>query len=60
MASGTCVSEAVLLPTSIDDQRRRVARDAELVAVYMTQLIPSGGLDDHGRLRALIYQAIAD
>ncbi len=28
--------------------------------VYMTQLVPSGGLDDHGRLRALIYQAIAD
>jgi len=32
----------------------------ELVVVYLTQLIPAGGLDDHGRLRALIYQAITD
>ena len=32
----------------------------ELVVVYMTQVIPAGGLDDHGRLRALIYQAIDD
>ena len=32
----------------------------ELVVVYLTQLIPSGGLDDQGRLRALVYQAIAD
>ena len=32
----------------------------ELVVVYLTQLIPAGDIDDHGRLRALIYQAIAD
>jgi CubicO group peptidase (beta-lactamase class C family) len=32
----------------------------ELVVVYMTQLIPAGGIDDHGKLRALIYQAIVD
>ena len=32
----------------------------ELVVVYLTQLIPAGGLDDQGRLRALIYQAIED
>lgn len=32
----------------------------ELVVVYLTQLIPAGGLDDHGRLRSLIYQAIVD
>ena len=32
----------------------------DLVVVYMTQLIPAGGLDDHGRLRALVYQAIVD
>ena len=32
----------------------------DLVVVYLTQLIPAGGLDDHGRLRALIYQAIED
>ena len=32
----------------------------ELVVVYLTQLIPAGGLDDQGRLRALIYQAIVD
>lgn len=31
-----------------------------LVVVYMTQLRPTGNLDDHGRLRALIYQAITD
>ena len=32
----------------------------ELVVVYLTQLIPAGGLDDQGRLRALIYQAMED
>jgi len=32
----------------------------ELVVVYLTQLIPAGGLDDQGKLRALIYQAIED
>lgn len=32
----------------------------DLVVVYMTQLIPAGGLDDHSRLRALVYQAIDD
>jgi len=31
-----------------------------LVVVYFTQLIPAGGLDDHGKIRALVYQAIAD
>jgi CubicO group peptidase (beta-lactamase class C family) len=30
----------------------------QLVVVYMTQLLPSGDLDDHGKLRTLIYQAI--
>jgi CubicO group peptidase (beta-lactamase class C family) len=29
-----------------------------LVVVYLTQLIPAGGLDDYGKLRALIYQAL--
>ena len=32
----------------------------ELVVVYMTQLIPANGLDDHSKLRALIYQAMVD
>ncbi|MDP7691514.1 MAG: serine hydrolase domain-containing protein, partial [Vicinamibacterales bacterium] len=32
----------------------------ELVVVYLTQLIPAGGLDDQGKIRALIYQAIED
>lgn len=32
----------------------------ELVVVYMTQVVPASGLDDHGRLRALIYQAIVE
>jgi CubicO group peptidase (beta-lactamase class C family) len=29
-----------------------------LTVSYMTQLLPAGDLDDHGKLRALIYQAI--
>ncbi len=32
----------------------------ELVVVYFTQLIPAGGVDDHGKLRALVYQAITN
>ncbi|MBW8244392.1 beta-lactamase family protein [Muricauda oceani] len=32
----------------------------ELVVVYFTQLIPANDIDDHGKLRALIYQAIVD
>ena len=32
----------------------------ELVVVYLTQLIPAGNLDDHEKLRALVYQAIID
>lgn len=31
-----------------------------LVVVYMTQVIPAGNLDDHGKLRALVYQAIVE
>jgi CubicO group peptidase (beta-lactamase class C family) len=30
----------------------------DLVVVYLTQVIPAPGLDDHARLRALIYSAI--
>ncbi len=32
----------------------------DLVVVYLTQLIPAGGLDDHAKLRALVYQALMD
>jgi CubicO group peptidase (beta-lactamase class C family) len=32
----------------------------DLVVVYFTQLIPAGALDDFGKLRALVYQAIMD
>ncbi len=32
----------------------------ELVVVYFTQLIPARMVDDHGKLRALIYQAIVE
>lgn len=32
--------------------------EEELVVVYFTQLVPTGRLDDQGKLRALIYQAI--
>ena len=34
--------------------------DEELVVVYLTQLIPARNVDDHGKLRALVYQAIFD
>ncbi|MET0437113.1 MAG: serine hydrolase, partial [Devosia sp.] len=29
-----------------------------LTVVYMTQLLPAGDTDDHGKLRALLYQAV--
>jgi CubicO group peptidase (beta-lactamase class C family) len=32
----------------------------QLVVVYLTQLNPSGEIDDFGKLRALIYQSIVD
>jgi CubicO group peptidase (beta-lactamase class C family) len=32
----------------------------QLVVVYFTQLLPSTGMDDHAKLRALVYQAIVD
>jgi CubicO group peptidase (beta-lactamase class C family) len=32
----------------------------QLVVVYLTQLIPARELDDHQRVRALVYQAIVD
>jgi CubicO group peptidase (beta-lactamase class C family) len=32
----------------------------ELVVVYFTQVIPASGLDDHARLRALVYGAVTD
>ncbi len=31
-----------------------------LVVVYMTQLIPATGIDDYGKLRAMIYASIVD
>lgn len=32
----------------------------ELVVVYLTQVIPASGLDDHQRLRAAVYAAIVE
>lgn len=32
----------------------------ELVVVYFKQLIPTNGLDDHAKLRSLVYQAILE
>ena len=32
----------------------------DMIVVYFKQLIPGGGLDDQGKLRTLIYQAITD
>lgn len=34
--------------------------EEELVVVYLTQVIPAGDLDDHGKLRALVYQALVE
>ncbi|MDD9949911.1 MAG: serine hydrolase [candidate division Zixibacteria bacterium] len=34
--------------------------EEELVVSYMTQVIPAQGLDDHQRIRALVYQALVD
>ena len=34
--------------------------EEELVVTYMSQVRPATGLDDHARLRALVYQAIVD
>lgn len=34
--------------------------EEELVVVYFTQLIPASNIDDHAKLRSLIYQAIVD
>ena len=30
----------------------------DLVYVYFTQVLPATGLDDHAKLRALVYQSI--
>ena len=30
------------------------------MVVYLTQLIPARDIDDHGKLRTLIHQAIID
>lgn len=30
----------------------------DLIVTYFTQVIPANGLDDHGKLRALVYQAL--
>jgi CubicO group peptidase (beta-lactamase class C family) len=32
--------------------------EERLVVVYFTQVIPAGAIDDHAKLRALVYQAI--
>ena len=32
----------------------------KLVVVHLTQVLPAGDLDDAGKVRALIYQAITD
>ena len=34
--------------------------EEELVAVYLTQLIPATDIDDQNKFRALLYQAILD
>lgn len=34
--------------------------EEELIVVYLSQLIPAGDVDDHAKLRTLVYQAITD
>ena len=34
--------------------------EEELVVVYFTQLIPANGLDDHEKVRTLVYQAMTE
>lgn len=37
-----------------------VSPSDQLIVVYMTQLIPAGSIDDHDRLRELVYGALFD
>lgn len=37
-----------------------VDTEEDLIVLYFSQLIPANGLDDHGKLRALVYQALVD
>jgi CubicO group peptidase (beta-lactamase class C family) len=30
----------------------------DIIAIYLTQLLPAGQLDDHGKFRALLYQSL--
>ena len=32
----------------------------DMVVVHLTQLIPAGDVDDHAKVRTLVYQAIVD
>jgi len=34
--------------------------EEELIVIYFTQLIPAIGVDDHDKLRALVYQSIIE
>lgn len=34
--------------------------EEELVVVYLTQLIPAGDIDDHAKIRALVYSSILE
>lgn len=34
--------------------------EEELLVVYFTQLIPANKINDHGKLRAQVYQALVD
>jgi CubicO group peptidase (beta-lactamase class C family) len=34
--------------------------EEELIVIYLTQLVPAGAIDDHRKLRALVYQALIE
>ena len=35
-------------------------QEEELVVIYFTQVIPATGLDDHAKLRTMIYSSILE
>jgi CubicO group peptidase (beta-lactamase class C family) len=47
-------------PAGRRDSTYWIDPEEDLVVVHLTQLTPSTGVDDFGKVRALIYQAIVD
>jgi CubicO group peptidase (beta-lactamase class C family) len=41
-----------------EDSLFRFASQTKAIVVYLTQVIPAGELDDHARIRAMLYAAL--